>query len=111
MGRDPHAARAIAPFIAQHIPKPRLLVFGIMSDKDVTPVTEMLFPLFDTIITTEPYPPRSMKANAFAGTIAIADPNEAFQAAMESDENHVVIAGSLYLAGAAIAFFDKIRRP
>jgi len=107
-GHNPHAVAETAPFIDANIPRPRLLVFGIMSDKDVHAVTGRLFPLFDRIITTEPYPPRSVPANSFQGATAIADPDEAFRAALASGERSIVVTGSLYLAGAALRFFDKI---
>jgi len=107
-GHNPHAVAETAPFIDANIPRPRLLVFGIMSDKDVPAVTGRLFPLFDRIITTEPYPPRSVPANSFQGATAIADPDEAFRAALASGERSIVVTGSLYLAGAALRFFDKI---
>ena len=107
-GHNPHAVAETAPFIDANIPKPRLLVFGIMSDKDVKAVTEKLFPLFDRIITTEPYPPRSVRADTFHGATPISDPDDAFRAAMASGERSIVVTGSLYLAGAALRFFDKI---
>ncbi len=110
-GHNAHAIRRTAPFFDANVARPRLLVFGIMSDKAVAPVVEQLFPLFDRIIATEPYPPRSMRADAFPGAIAIPNPQEAFRVAMEAEERNIVITGSLYLAGAAIGFFDKIARP
>jgi dihydrofolate synthase / folylpolyglutamate synthase len=110
-GHNLHAVTQTAPYFAEHVPRPRLLVFGMMSDKDVQPVVERLFPLFDRIISTEPYPPRSVKATEFPGATPIANPDDAFRAALASPEPNVVITGSLYLAGAAIAFFDKIARP
>ena len=103
-----HAAAQVAPFLDAHVPRPRLPVFGIMSDKHVAPVTALLFPLFDRIVTTEPYPPRSMKA-ADLGGIPIPDPPEAFRYALAAPERAIVVIGSLYLAGAAIEFFDKQR--
>jgi dihydrofolate synthase/folylpolyglutamate synthase len=110
-GHNEHAIAQTAPFFDAHVPHPRLLVFGIMSDKAVQPVVARLFPLFDRVIATEPYPPRSVPATSFENATAIANPEEAFEAALRADEANVVITGSLYLAGAAIAFFDKIRRP
>jgi dihydrofolate synthase/folylpolyglutamate synthase len=107
-GHNPHAVAQTAPFIDANVPRPRLLVFGMMSDKDVAAVTGRLFPLFDRIITTDPYPPRSVRADSFQGTTPIPDPDEAFQAALASGECSIVITGSLYLAGAALRFFDKI---
>jgi dihydrofolate synthase/folylpolyglutamate synthase len=106
-GHNAHAIAQTAPFFDQSVPRPRLLVFGIMGDKDVQPVVDRLFPLFDRVIATEPYPPRSVAAHTFAGATAIPDPEQAFAAALAAEERHVVITGSLYLAGAAIAFFDR----
>ncbi|MDQ3283216.1 MAG: bifunctional folylpolyglutamate synthase/dihydrofolate synthase, partial [Acidobacteriota bacterium] len=110
-GHNLHAVQQTAPFFEANVPRPRLLVFGMMSDKDVQPVVERLFPLFDRIIATEPYPPRSVKASEFPTATPIADPEEAIRAALDAAEPSIVITGSLYLAGAAIAFFDKIARP
>lgn len=112
-----HAVLAVRPFIEQSIEKPRLLVFGIMNDKDVEDVVSAFFPLFDEIITCEPYPPRSTDADILAeharkmGIRAIAekDPKAALQRALESGERSIFVGGSLYLAGAAIEFFDALR--
>ena len=111
-GHNAHAIAAIVPFITQHVPAPRLLVFGIMSDKDVADVTAALFPLFDSIIATEPYPPRSERAARLvdlAGNRGVAepDPSRAIARALGSNYKSIVIAGSLYLAGAAIEFFSR----
>lgn len=106
-----HAAAVLAPFVEANVPRPRLLVFGVMKDKDVDAIVTLLFPLFDRIITTEPLPPRSANASALASAhnaIAIADPEMALRRALESPEPAMVVAGSLYLAGAAIRFFDRI---
>ncbi|HYI11071.1 MAG TPA: folylpolyglutamate synthase/dihydrofolate synthase family protein [Thermoanaerobaculia bacterium] len=110
-GHNLHAVNLTAPYFDEHVPRPRLLVFGMMRDKDVQPVVDRLFPLFDRVIATEPYPPRSMKADEFGGAIPIADPDDAFRTAMDAPERAIVVTGSLYLAGAAIAFFDKIAGP
>ena len=112
-----HAARAIAPFVDANVKRPRLLVFGIMSDKDVREVTRVLVPRFDRVITTEPYYPRSTSARDLAALCrshgidaeAIAAPAKAFQRALDSDYRAIFIGGSLYLAGAAIAFLDEQR--
>lgn len=110
-GHNLHAVEQTAPYFDANVPRPRLLVFGMMRDKNVAPVVERLFPLFDRVIATEPYPPRSVTAAEFEGALAIPDPDEAFRAALAAPESSVVVTGSLYLAGAAIAFFDKIASP
>ncbi len=110
-GHNAHAAAAIAPFLDSHVARPRVLVFGVMKDKDVEAVMEALYPLFDRIITTEPLPPRSASARSLAygpNATAIPDPEAALQAALEGSERSIVVAGSLYLAGSALRFFDKI---
>jgi len=110
-----HAARAIAPFVERNLPRPRLLVFGIMSDKDIGGVTSLLFPMFDAIIITNPYPPRSASMSDLVAiakelnvrATAIEDPAKAIAKALASAERTILVAGSLYLAGAAIAELDK----
>lgn len=110
-----HAIAAVTPFIEQTLTRPRLLVFGIMGDKDVDAVTRAFFPHFDRILATEPYPPRSASADALAARArelgieaeAIANPDDALRRALEMPERSVFIGGSLYLAGAAIAFLDR----
>lgn len=111
-----HAAAAVAPFIERSVAAPRLLVFGIMSDKNVAEVLRILIPPFDRVITTEPFPPRSAPASELARdaeslgvpAIAIPSPEQAFEAALQSPARSVFVGGSLYLAGAAIAFFDRL---
>ena len=110
-----HAAEAIAPFIDASLPRPRLLVFGIMGDKDFARVVEILFPRFDSIITTEPYPPRSVPSDQLASlarergipVVSVQDPASAMRLAMKSAIETIFIGGSLYLAGSAIAFLES----
>jgi dihydrofolate synthase/folylpolyglutamate synthase len=105
-GHNAHAALAIAEFIASDIAAPRTLVFGIMRDKDVRDVVGILFPLFDEVIVTEPYPPRSLTVEELRElaphAIAEREPKAAIDRALRGSSRSVVIAGSLYLAGAAI---------
>lgn len=116
-GHNAHAIAAIVPFLAERVASPRLLVFGIMGDKDIDDVTAAFFPMFDTIIATEPYAPRSAPAAQLAEIArrmsieAVAEPNprRAIARALASRHQSIVIAGSLYLAGAAIEFFDAQR--
>ncbi|HKS21996.1 MAG TPA: folylpolyglutamate synthase/dihydrofolate synthase family protein [Thermoanaerobaculia bacterium] len=114
-GHNAHAVAAVAPFIAAQVAPPRLLVFGIMGDKDVADVARTLFPHFTQIITTEPYPPRSAKASELAQiaqsmnieAIAEPEPRRAFERALGSGSRSIFVGGSLYLAGAAIEYFDR----
>ncbi|PYQ59834.1 MAG: hypothetical protein DMF58_10250 [Acidobacteria bacterium] len=113
-----HAAAAVAPFIDKNVASPRLLVFGIMRDKDIEAVARILFSRFDRVIMTEPYPPRSANAEELAAvalrmnveSAAEPQPARAFELAMRSPQRSVFIGGSLYLAGAAIEYFDAQRK-
>ncbi len=115
---NPHALAAIIPYIERHIPRPRLLVLGIMGDKAVADIVRALVPLFDSVITTEPYPPRSAGAESLAAQArelgvraeAIPDPRAALDRALASEERSVFVGGSLYLAGAAIEYVDQQQR-
>ena len=113
-GHNLHAAKAIAPFIAKELRAPRMLVFGIMSDKDVAAVTEVLFPLFEEIVCCNPYPPRAANVDelvrlAGGNAVAIPEPRRALNRAMRSRYRTIFVCGSLYLAGAAIEYFDAKR--
>jgi dihydrofolate synthase/folylpolyglutamate synthase len=112
-GHNAHAARAIAEFIASDIAAPRTLVFGIMRDKDVREVVDILFPLFDEVIVTEPYPPRSLTTEELRelapNVTAEREPKVAIERALGGGSQSVVIAGSLYLAGAAIEQLEQRR--
>ena len=89
-----------------------------MRDKAIEPVARTLFPLFDCVITTDPYPPRSADADELAARAramgiesnAQRDPARAFDQAMRSPQRSIFIGGSLYLAGAAIHYFDAQRK-
>jgi dihydrofolate synthase / folylpolyglutamate synthase len=113
-----HAAEQIEQFIKATLPRPRTLVFGIMGDKNVEAVTRRLFPLFDLVITTEPYPPRNESAESLAraaralgvNSEAWPQPRRALQRSLATSPGAIFVGGSLYLAGAAIAFFDAQRQ-
>ena len=113
-----HAMAAILPFVDASLPPPRLLVFGIMGDKDVAAAAGQLFPLFDEVIATEPFPPRSADAEKLAEMARAAgipasaarQPREAMERALASGARSVFVGGSLYLAGAAIEFLDAQRK-
>ncbi|HEX7155229.1 MAG TPA: folylpolyglutamate synthase/dihydrofolate synthase family protein [Thermoanaerobaculia bacterium] len=112
-----HAVAVVAPYIDRTLPRPRLLVFGMMRDKDIDDATRILFPLFDRVITTVPYAPRAVSAEELAerahtlGVPAVAEPDTraALDLAMASPESAVFVGGSLYLAGAAIEYLDARR--
>ena len=89
--------------------------FGLLT---VVQIARTLFPHFAKIITTEPYPPRSAQAAELAelargmGIEAMVEPEprRAFERALASGGQSLFVGGSLYLAGAAIEYFDGRQR-
>lgn len=112
-----HAAVPLASYVEQSTDRPRTLVFGVMHDKDIDAIATPLIPLFDEVIVTEPDPQRAEPAKDLAARIASfgvpvrkqRQPAAAIRAAMTTRAKTLVIAGSLYLAGSAIAWFDRQR--
>lgn len=117
-GHNAHAVAAVVPFIAANLAPPRVLVFGIMGDKDVADVARTLFPHFALVIATEPYPPRSAPAAELVAiaqemgidAVAEPDPRRALDRALASRGQSLFVGGSLYLAGAAIEYLDACKR-
>jgi dihydrofolate synthase/folylpolyglutamate synthase len=110
-----HAAVRLAQFIRRFVPEPRSLVFGVMKDKDVTEIARQIVPLFDEVIVTEPDPERAARTGELEELLrsygvrvtARPKPQDALRAALKGSDRAVVIAGSLYLAGDAVAFLDR----
>ena len=118
-GHNSNAADEIARFVGTRLPPPRTLVFGMMSDKDVESTAAKMFPLFERIVLTRPDPERAMSLDdleAIVGKLGrTADrferPSDAIAHALSLEPPVVAIFGSLYLAGAAVEYLDRIADP
>lgn len=95
-----------------------VLIFGACEDKDFSLMIEKLIAsdLFDAIIFTKFNSPRACKVETLSEiakkvegntTILIADDIESAYKKSESYNEKVLFAGSLYLVGEAIEYFDK----
>lgn len=113
---NPQAAECVAAFVEQTLPRPRTLVFGILRDKHYDAMADRLFPLFDRIILTEPDSERALDARAAlahfsarfdARMVAVPRPRNALVKAL-GRKGTVLVCGSLYLAGEAIATLDRL---
>jgi dihydrofolate synthase / folylpolyglutamate synthase len=110
------AAERVASFVAETLPPPRTLVFGVLRDKQYEAIAGLLFPLFDRVILTEPDSERALGARD-----ALAQLSPRFEVPMEAeprprvalrkairDGGTILVCGSLYLAGEAIATLDRL---
>ncbi|MGH9670393.1 MAG: bifunctional folylpolyglutamate synthase/dihydrofolate synthase [Terriglobales bacterium] len=88
------------------------LVFGVMRDKAIAEMAEILFPLAEHVLATQPANPRSASpeeiraAAARAGTEVLCEPQVAAALAraraLATERGIVVISGSIYLIGEAL---------
>lgn len=105
---NPQAAKALAINVEEFLPKKRILLCGMMADKDCETVMAELAPHFEHIITVPVQNPRMVKpeelayiAKKYCGDVtAKENAKEALAEALENlkDDEALVVAGSLYLA-------------
>ena len=107
---NPAGARATAgalrtEFAVRH----RIMVLGVLQDKDVEGIVSALAEVADHVVATSPTTPRAADADRVAEAVEAAgtssevagDPAEAIDRALglATSEDAVVVAGSLYLVG------------
>ncbi len=102
-------AASLASYVRESLGRPVVLVFGVMNDKDIGPMTRLLFPLAARVILTRvPYersagPEDILRvSNRFRDRIlAEEDVRAAVRRALAESEGRIpiVIAGSLFLVG------------
>jgi dihydrofolate synthase/folylpolyglutamate synthase len=112
---NPSGARALAAYLGGR--GPFVLVFGVMADKDVREIADVLFPLAESVVLTKPKGGRAASPEeivARAGPVAAkthraASLREALVRArrLTPRGGTVVVAGSLYLVGEVLA----LKRP
>ena len=102
--------RALCAYMDAWLKKEKtVLLTGMMADKDVSAMTQMLAPRVRCVVTTQPAIPRAMAAQELAAVfekqgasaLAIAAPKAALERAREiaGEDGTVLCAGSLYLIG------------
>lgn len=106
-------AKALKNYLDEFIKQPVTLIFGAMTDKNLTEIARLLFPKAQLIIFTKPDNPRSMEtadlmkflpADFAVETVRQTETvAEALQLAAEisPEENLICVTGSLYLVGEA----------
>jgi dihydrofolate synthase / folylpolyglutamate synthase len=96
------AFEKLADFLRDHTARPRSLVIGMMSDKDLPQAARLLSPLFDSIYLTRPNCARAAEpvqlARHFKRAAEVADPLEAVEAGSRNAQT-TVVTGSFYLVG------------
>ncbi len=106
-------ARALRKFLDEFINKKIILIFGAMNDKDLREIGEIIFPVCEKIIFTEPDNSRSMKTSELMkllpkdfdkkAVFQIETVAEALKLAekISTKDDLICVSGSLYLVGEA----------
>jgi len=110
---NPAACRAVRDFLEEEIPGRRLLVFGALKDKDWGQMLEILLPAFTVAILCRPPSDRAADPTMLLGTArglcrhveVVPEVPDALAAAraLARPEDTILVAGSLFTAGAALA--------
>ena len=116
---NPQGAQSLADAIKNYFPHNRvIMVLGILADKDVNAILEVLVPLAAYIITTRPDSPRAMEAERLL--LLVKEMNVQGQAIdsiecavktsldMAEPDDLVVISGSLYLIGRVRTYLKSV---
>jgi dihydrofolate synthase / folylpolyglutamate synthase len=116
---NPSGAETAARFIERFLPRPRLLVFGALGDKDVRSMLGALYGCADRMILTTPDSDRAIDPATLMEMLdgavpaeVIRNDGEAIEASLRREQvGSVIICGSLYLAGTAVRILDQIEIP
>jgi dihydrofolate synthase/folylpolyglutamate synthase len=111
---NPHAARALAAVLAASPkPKSRILLLGMSHERDPVPFVEPLLPYVDEIVTTRCAHPKARDSRQLALALGqvdclLADGGMIEQALPDvfADADEVLVAGSLYVVGAALSLIS-----
>lgn len=118
-GHNPQCALTVAENLAHYFPDyRRVLLLGILKDKDYAELTDILDPLADEYVCITPDSPRALKASELADHLAkygkpvsvcdgIRDGVEAACRAASGEADMVCAVGSLYSVGEIRACFEK----
>src|ERR1700685_4289238 len=118
VAHNPAGAWALRSALSERYPDRRLIfVFGAMRDKAIAEMTEILFPLAESVVVTRAENPRSASPEEIRAAasrtsvemVSAADVEAALAAAkmLAGPDAVVVITGSIYLVGEAMRFFGQ----
>ncbi len=123
VAHNPAGAWALRSALSERYAEHRItMLFGVLRDKAVGEIAEILFPIADTVVATHVENPRSaspeeiITAGARTGANIIAEANfsrameRGFQLALQNPGGLLVITGSIYTVGATTSWLETNRR-
>jgi dihydrofolate synthase/folylpolyglutamate synthase len=117
VAHNPAGAWALRSALSeQYDDRPLIFVFGAMRDKAISEMAEILFPLAQRVIATQPENPRSASPQEIQQAASrtatdmelVAEPKAALDRAraIAGEEALVVVTGSIYLVGEAMRLLN-----
>ena len=100
---NPQGAAVLAEYLRAHVPGRRVLLVGMMHDKQVEACAKLLAPVASRVIATRVDDPRAASAEEVAAAYPGAQTVDSLEDALalaRADGGTVIACGSLYLAGA-----------
>ena len=113
---NPQGIQVLADFMKDHFQdkKKKILIFGVMKDKEYTKMLEELAPLMDTVILTKPKIERALAPEGVQLPLKDAmithNTTDALKRAKElaQKEDMILVTGSFYTIGEVKAAIDEI---
>ena len=117
-GHNPQCAETVADNLKEYFPNmKKVILFGVLADKDYLGLASVLAPIADAFVTITPQSPRALSASALAeGLKCFEKPVTACESieagikealTLAGDDGVVCSVGSLYTAGVVRAYFGK----
>lgn len=107
--------RALVQFLKDHFSERRkVLVFGVLADKEYEKMVALLTPVVDTVILTRPSSERALAPADLQKRVGHGIVSKSLRGALETARamtgggDVLVVTGSLYLVGEARAIIDEI---
>jgi dihydrofolate synthase/folylpolyglutamate synthase len=111
---NPDGARTLAEFLRSHYTgKNKVLIFGVMKDKDYREIIEILAPHVGTTILTKPATERALQPRELEGFVKNAIVTEDVRSAITKAKNIagkndlILVTGSFYTIGEAKQIIDE----
>ncbi len=110
-----HGAAALASYLRTHFDrKKKILVFGVMKDKDFTSMLNELTPVVDEVLLTRPETERAAEPRQLLPLVCNAVATESVEQALRAvrkkaaPDDVVIVTGSFYTIGEARTLIEKI---
>jgi dihydrofolate synthase/folylpolyglutamate synthase len=112
---NPHGVHALSEFIHTHFrDKKKILVFGVMKDKEYEKMLEEILPAMDTVIFTKPNTERALSPyimqSCMDNAIIIDNMRSALERAktVATEKDLILVTGSFYTIGEAKTIINEI---